>query len=153
MRTNKNIIIEINQETRIPRTFNRFCGLMAQLMQKFKITASDNEAKVLMRIVNPPVTAYFPENAEVHFITRGRDHIVSPASLVPPKDGRPLVIVVAASDKQDVMASCAQFATSDPVSLSNYEMTAEFACFKMCKAVYDKWIAPEEEENDGGDDS
>lgn len=26
--TQKNVLIEVNPQTRIPRTFNRFCGLM-----------------------------------------------------------------------------------------------------------------------------
>lgn len=28
IRTEKNVLIEINPETRIPRTFERFCGLI-----------------------------------------------------------------------------------------------------------------------------
>lgn len=29
--TEKNVLIEINPQTRIPRTFDRFCGLMGKL--------------------------------------------------------------------------------------------------------------------------
>ena len=31
--TEKNVLIEINPSTRIPRTFDRFCGLMGQIPQ------------------------------------------------------------------------------------------------------------------------
>ena len=30
--TEKNVLIEINPSTRIPRTFDRFCGLMGELV-------------------------------------------------------------------------------------------------------------------------
>ena len=30
--TEKNVLIEINPQTRIPRTFDRFCGLMGKLI-------------------------------------------------------------------------------------------------------------------------
>jgi rRNA small subunit pseudouridine methyltransferase Nep1 len=29
--TEKNVLIEINPQTRIPRTFDRFCGLMGKM--------------------------------------------------------------------------------------------------------------------------
>merc|ERR1712142_1197681 len=35
IRTTKNVLIEINPQTRIPRTFDRFCGLMVNLLEKF----------------------------------------------------------------------------------------------------------------------
>ena len=35
--TAKGVLIEINPEIRIPRTFRRFCGLMVQLLHKLKI--------------------------------------------------------------------------------------------------------------------
>ena len=37
MRTQKNVLIEINPQIRIPRTFKRFSGLMVQLLHKMKI--------------------------------------------------------------------------------------------------------------------
>ena len=112
---------------------------MAQLMQKFKITASDDETKVLMKIVNPPVTAYFPENAVIYGITKDRENVVTPESLVPCKDGKPVVVIIAATEKQDVMESCSPF-LKNVVSLSNYEMSSEYACFKICNSAYHKWV-------------
>lgn len=48
IKTINNILIEINEGTRIPRTFTRFMGLMKDVLKKLKIK-SDN--KVLMRVV------------------------------------------------------------------------------------------------------
>ena len=34
--TQKNVLIKVSPQTRIPRTFKRFCGLMVQLLQKLQ---------------------------------------------------------------------------------------------------------------------
>lgn len=35
--TQRNVLIEVNPQTRIPRTFPRFCGLMGKLHCEFKV--------------------------------------------------------------------------------------------------------------------
>ena len=40
IRTEKNVLIEVNPAIRIPRTFKRFGGLMVQLLHKMKIKVS-----------------------------------------------------------------------------------------------------------------
>ena len=50
IRTNKNVLIEINPHMRVPRTFKRFAGLMAQCLTKFKIKAEGSHT-VLMKVV------------------------------------------------------------------------------------------------------
>lgn len=37
VRTNHNVLIEINPQTRIPRTFKRFCGLMGKYLILLKL--------------------------------------------------------------------------------------------------------------------
>ena len=37
--TAKNVLIEINPQTRIPRVYNRFAGLMVQLLHSLSISA------------------------------------------------------------------------------------------------------------------
>ena len=60
--TQKNILIKISPQTRIPRTFKRFCGLMVQLLQKLSIRAANGPEK-LFKVVKGPVTKYFPAGA------------------------------------------------------------------------------------------
>ena len=82
MRTRKNVLIEINPHTRIPRTFARFCGLIGQrtvaprraaltaaararavqLLDELKIRSADG-SEVLMRVIKNPVTNYLPAGA------------------------------------------------------------------------------------------
>ena len=45
--TAQNVLIEVNPQIRIPRTFRRFCGLMTQLLFKLSIRASDGSHKLL----------------------------------------------------------------------------------------------------------
>ena len=39
--TKKNVVIKINPKIRLPRTYKRFSGLMAQLLTKLKIKSPD----------------------------------------------------------------------------------------------------------------
>ncbi|KAJ7418622.1 Ribosomal RNA small subunit methyltransferase NEP1 [Pitangus sulphuratus] len=48
--TQKNVLIEVNPQTRIPRTFDRFCGLMVQLLHKLSVRAADGPQKLLKSI-------------------------------------------------------------------------------------------------------
>ena len=41
------VLIEINPQTRIPRTFDRFCGLMVQLLHKLSVRGTDAPVKLL----------------------------------------------------------------------------------------------------------
>lgn len=47
MHTVKNVLIEVNPQVRLPRTFRRFCGLMVQLLQKLSIRATNGPDKLL----------------------------------------------------------------------------------------------------------
>ncbi|KAL9989642.1 hypothetical protein ACROYT_G004209 [Oculina patagonica] len=57
--TERNVLIEINPHTRIPRTFDRFCGLMVQLLHKLSIHAADGPQK-LLKVIKNPVTDHLP---------------------------------------------------------------------------------------------
>ena len=50
---------EISPKTKIPRTIKRFCGLMGQLLQKYRIRAM-NSSEVLIKIIKNPITQYIP---------------------------------------------------------------------------------------------
>ena len=47
VRTNKNVLIQISPQVRLPRTFKRFCGLLVQLLQKLSIRATNGPDKLL----------------------------------------------------------------------------------------------------------
>jgi rRNA small subunit pseudouridine methyltransferase Nep1 len=57
--TETNVLIEVNPKCRLPRTFQRFAGLMVQLLHKLKIRATDGP-EVLLKCIKTPVTQHLP---------------------------------------------------------------------------------------------
>ena len=62
--TSNNVLIEINPKTRIPRTYNRFAGLMVQLLEKLSIKA-ENSTENLLKVVKNPVSNHLPTSSKV----------------------------------------------------------------------------------------
>lgn len=60
--TEKNVLIEINPKTRIPRTFKRFSGLMVQLLHKLKIRSADGN-DMLLKVIKNPISRHLPAGA------------------------------------------------------------------------------------------
>uniref|UniRef100_A0A2K5S021 Uncharacterized protein n=1 Tax=Cebus imitator TaxID=2715852 RepID=A0A2K5S021_CEBIM len=55
----KNVLIEVNPQTRIPRTFDCFCGLMVQLLHKLSVRAADGPQK-LLNVIKIAVSDHCP---------------------------------------------------------------------------------------------
>ncbi|XP_075232736.1 ribosomal RNA small subunit methyltransferase NEP1 isoform X2 [Lycorma delicatula] len=77
MHTEKNVLIEINPQTRIPRTFKRFAGLMVQLLHKFNVRASDGGMK-LLKVIRNPVTDYLPAGCKKYATSFSSTNVVLP---------------------------------------------------------------------------
>ncbi|KAG5331102.1 NEP1 methyltransferase, partial [Acromyrmex heyeri] len=73
--TEKNVLIEINPQTRIPRTFKRFAGLMGKLIKN-------------------PITNHLPVGCRKILMSFNASKVVNPRDLVPTED--PIAIVVGA---------------------------------------------------------
>ena len=63
--TEKNVLIEVNPKTRIPRTFKRFSGLMVQLLHRLKIRSSDGN-DMLLKVVKNPISRHLPVGAKYY---------------------------------------------------------------------------------------
>jgi len=103
MKTKSNVLIQVNPQIRLPRTFKRFAGLMVQLLHKMKIRAAEGpkgagqiatpSGRTLLKVIKNPVSAHLPPGAPVfgeqacrrHSPRRGR----AAASCVP-RPGRPV---------------------------------------------------------------
>jgi rRNA small subunit pseudouridine methyltransferase Nep1 len=59
--THKGILIEVNPQTRMPRTFDRFAGLMVQLLHKLSIRSQDTVQGgiKLLKAIENPITDHF----------------------------------------------------------------------------------------------
>jgi rRNA small subunit pseudouridine methyltransferase Nep1 len=63
--TDKNVLIEVNPKTRIPRTYKRFSGLMVQLLHRLKIRSSDGK-DMLLKVVKNPISRHLPAGARCY---------------------------------------------------------------------------------------
>ncbi|XP_068591911.1 ribosomal RNA small subunit methyltransferase NEP1 [Cebidichthys violaceus] len=130
--TEKNALIEINPQTRIPRTFTRFCGLMVQLLHKLSVRAADGPQR-LLRMIKNPVSDHLPPGCprmSTSFSSAGE--AVCPRSLVP--EG-PAAVVIGAFAHGAVNVDY----TEKTVSISNYPLSAALTCAKMCSAFEEVW--------------
>lgn len=62
VRSDKNVLMEVNSKTRIPRTFKRFSGLMVQLLNKLKIRSADGN-DMLLKVIKNPISRHLPAGA------------------------------------------------------------------------------------------
>lgn len=133
IRTINNILIEVNPQTRIPRTFKRFAGLMVQLLHKFAVRANDGPLK-LLKVIKNPITDHLPIGVRKICMTFSSNKILNPRELVPNGE-EPIAIVIGAMahGKLDVDYS------EDDISISNYPLSAALTCTKLCSAFEEGW--------------
>jgi rRNA small subunit pseudouridine methyltransferase Nep1 len=133
--TQKKVLIEINPQTRIPRTFDRFCGLMVQLLHKLSIRAADTSQK-LLKIIKNPITDHLPVGCAKYTTSFHAEKVVNVKEFANEQDAsQPVVIVIGAMAKGSVDCDY----TDKLVSISNYPLSAAITCSKFCTAFEDKW--------------
>ncbi|XP_065174858.1 ribosomal RNA small subunit methyltransferase NEP1-like [Sycon ciliatum] len=130
--TTRNVLIEINPHTRLPRTFSRFCGLMVQLLHKLSIHASDGPHK-LLKVIKNPVTDHLPTKCPRILMSFAADECVHPHHMVPADSPVVFVIGAMAHGKVEI-----DYATRE-ASVSEYPLSAAIACTKVCCAAELKW--------------
>ena len=59
--TKKGVLIKVAPTIRLPRTYKRFSGLMAQLLTKMKIKSPESKV-TLLEVVNGPIESHFPSD-------------------------------------------------------------------------------------------
>ncbi|KAL8573326.1 18S rRNA pseudouridine methyltransferase [Nucella lapillus] len=131
IKTEKKVLIEINPQTRIPRTFERFCGLMVQLLHKFAIKGTDNQK--LLKVIKNPVTAYLPPGRQRITMSFNASQVVDPKTLIPADE--PVTLIVGAMAHGNVEVDYAEVA----YSISNYPLSAALTCAKLCDAAEAVW--------------
>uniref|UniRef100_UPI00398F86D8 ribosomal RNA small subunit methyltransferase NEP1 n=1 Tax=Pristiophorus japonicus TaxID=55135 RepID=UPI00398F86D8 len=132
VRTQRNVLIEINPQTRIPRTFDRFCGLMVQLLHKLSVRAADGPQR-LLKVIKNPVIDHLPVGCPKIGMTFHTDEVVSLSDLVPQEDSAVFVVGAFAHGSINVDY------TERRVSISNYPLSAALTCSKICTAFEGAW--------------
>uniref|UniRef100_A0A1B0BDI6 18S rRNA (pseudouridine-N1)-methyltransferase n=1 Tax=Glossina palpalis gambiensis TaxID=67801 RepID=A0A1B0BDI6_9MUSC len=145
VRTEHNILIEINPQTRIPRTFKRFAGLMVQLLHKFSIRANDTSTK-LMKVIKNPITDHLPVGCKKYAMSFSGKLLTNIRDLVP-KSKSDLVHCQAEEEDEPIVLVVGAFAhgvlkcnySEGLFSISNYPLSAAIACSKLCNAFEEVW--------------
>ncbi|XP_052890767.1 ribosomal RNA small subunit methyltransferase NEP1 [Anopheles moucheti] len=133
IKTEKNVLIEIDPQTRVPRTFKRFAGLMVQLLHKFSVKAADSQKK-LIRIIKNPITNHLPVGCRKFAMSYSANQVKNAKELVPEKD-EPITLVIGAFAHGNLNLDY----TEGAVSISNYPLSAALTCTKVCSAFEEVW--------------
>ncbi|XP_044728913.1 ribosomal RNA small subunit methyltransferase NEP1 [Chrysoperla carnea] len=131
--TQNNVLIEINPQTRIPRTFKRFAGLMVQLLHKFSVRANDGNLK-LLKVIKNPITSHLPVGISKLGMSYSSTKVKKPSELVPDSES-PIAIVIGAFAHGQINVDY----TEDNVSISNYPLSGALTCSKLCSAFEEAW--------------
>ncbi|XP_057295082.1 ribosomal RNA small subunit methyltransferase NEP1-like [Hydractinia symbiolongicarpus] len=130
--TERNVLIEINPQTRIPRTFNRFCGLMVQLLHKLSIHASNGPIK-LMKVIKNPITDHLPVGCKKYVTSYKAKKCIKLREFDPPEE--PIVFVVGAFAHGKIDITYGE----EDVAISEYPLSAALTCTKVCSAFEESW--------------
>jgi len=135
IRTAKNVLIEVNPQTRIPRTFKRFAGLFVQLLHKFSVKASDSSVK-LLKVIKNPVEDHLPVGCKKYCMSYAADKVTSAKEFAEhvPKD-EPICVVIGAIAKGHIDVSY----TEEDVRIGNFPLSAALTCTKLCSAFEELW--------------
>ena len=131
--TEQNVLIEINPQTRFPRTFKRFAALMVQLLYKLSIKASNTSEK-LLRVIKNPISSHLPVGCKKIGTSFKSTKLLSPKELVP-EDNSPIAIVVGSMAHGQVEVDYTEY----DVSVSQYPLSAALTCTKICSAFEEAW--------------
>jgi len=133
--TINNVLIEVNPQLRIPRTFSRFCGLFVQLLHKYKIKAVGSSQR-LLQIVKNPVTMHLPRNAPIYG-TSVTGPLVSLGDWIPKtvEEDKPVVFVVGSHAHGKVEVDYIQ----EWISFSDYPLSGACAIARLTNAFEHYW--------------
>lgn len=130
IRTKNNVLIEINPKCRIPRTFKRFAGLIAQLLTKYRIRAAES-AEILLKVIKNPIVEHLPIGCPI-VATSEKSRLVDIDEYCKSLNkGKPVVFVVGAISQGDLDIDY----NHDSISVSSYPLSAAVVCSKLCNAM------------------
>ena len=134
IRTKENVLIELNPKLKIPKTIKRFCGLMGQLLLKYRIRAA-NSSELLLKVIKNPITDHLPLGCPI-ISTNEKAKLVKLDNYVKSLDkGNSIAFVVGAMSKGDLNIDY----HTETISISQYPLTAGIVCSKICTSFEKIW--------------
>ena len=143
MRTNNNVLIEINPSIRIPRTYKRFSGLIVQLLHKMKIKAG-NTSETLMKVIKNPFSQHLPPGTRVYGMSC-QGTLYSPnglaTALIPPEPTSelpPVCFVIGAMAAGHITFEDHPY-IEKMISVSEYPLSGAAAISRILGGIENHW--------------
>lgn len=139
--TATNVLIEVNPALRIPRTYKRFAGLMAELVDKHKIRAA-NSRDILMKVIANPVSQYLPAGGRKIALSVHGKILSCQAFAKEVKDLTVPVTISIGAVSTGEPSEEPQFGgeyAEEKLAISNYGLSAAICCSKICDAFEEVW--------------
>lgn len=134
--TAKNVLIEVNPQTRIPRVYSRFCGLMVQLLRNLSVSAKGKGGAKLLKVIKNPITDHLPTGAPKIATSYGAVKTVRLREWLPTQvPSGPVTVIVGAIAHGVVDTSYAD----KKIGVSEYAMSAAGVCGKLTDACEEMW--------------
>lgn len=134
IRTDEGILIKVDPQGRIPKTFGKFCNMMSELLQKSSIKSKGNEGRLLELIQNP-VTQHLPVNSLKIGLSFNSPKTVQIRDFIAANCDKSLVFVVGAMAHGKVDADY----IDDFISVSGYPPSAATCLYWICDALESNW--------------
>jgi len=143
IRTNNNVLIEVNPTIRIPRTYKRFSGLIVQLLHKMKIKAG-NTSTTLMKVIKNPISQHLPPGTRVYGLSC-QGTLYSPnglaTALIPPEptsDLPPVCFVIGAMAAGHITMEDHPY-IEKMISVSEYPLSGAAAISRILGGIENHW--------------
>ena len=143
IRTNNNVLIEVNPSIRIPRTYKRFSGLIVQLLHKMKIKAG-NTSTTLMKVIKNPFSQHLPPGTRVYGMSC-QGTLYSPnglaTALIPPEPSSelpPVCFVIGAMAAGHITVEDHPY-IEKMISVSEYPLSGAAAISRILGGIENHW--------------
>lgn len=143
VRTNKNVLFEVNPSIRIPRTYKRFSGLIVQLLHKMKIKAGTTST-TLMKVIKNPFSQHLPPGTRVYGMSC-QGTLYSPnglaTALVPPEptpELPPVCFVIGAMATGHITVEDHPY-IEKMISVSEYPLSGAAAISRILGGIENHW--------------
>jgi rRNA small subunit pseudouridine methyltransferase Nep1 len=143
IRTNKNVLIEVNPSIRIPRTYKRFSGLIVQLLHKMKIKAGTTST-TLMKVIKNPFSQHLPPGTRVYGMSC-QGTLYSPnglaTALIPPEPSAelpPVCFVIGAMAAGHITVEDHPY-IEKMISVSEYPLSGASAISRILGGIENHW--------------
>ena len=147
--TNKNVLIEINPKTRIPRTFKRFSGLFSQLFLKNEIgiscvgdEAQGEKKEIFLKILNTKIENLISDVPKILLSEKGRlvdidTYCKNLEENLKDKKNKDICFIIGTNPKGEIDPMIKY--NDDCISLSSFDLDSNIVCGKICSAFEKTW--------------